>query len=138
MASIQPYLIFGGNCEEAVKFYCDVFGGETQFMSRYKDTPTDVPAHWKEKIIHMNFIIRGDQLMASDAHSGQMPQVGNNVHLSVNFKKDEKIDDMFKKLATGGKIIMPLAKTFWGANFGMIEDRFGISWMFNQQIEEMK
>jgi PhnB protein len=67
-----------------------------------------------------------------------MPVTGNNVQLCLNFEKNEKIDDLFKKIAEGGKITMPLNKTFWGAYFGQLVDKFGVSWMFNQNLEEKK
>lgn len=135
MTSVQTYLIFSGNCEEAVKHYCDVFGGKIQLTQRYKDGPTDVSSDWRDKILHLNFIIRGEQLMASDGFPGNMPSIGNNVQISVNFKKDEVIDEMFSKLSHGGRITMPLQNTFWKARFGQLVDRFGVSWMFNQPIE---
>ncbi|WP_408095728.1 VOC family protein [Peredibacter sp. HCB2-198] len=138
MLGVQSYLIFNGNCEEAMKHYCDVFGGEVQFVMRYKDAPKntgmDTPATWGEKIMHANFIIRGVQLMASDSHPGSEVKVGNNIQLSANFPKTDKMDDAFNKLSQGGKVTMPLQNTFWGARFGMLVDRFGNSWMFNQDL----
>ena len=143
MANIQPYLIFNGNCEEAVKFYCSVFGGETQHTTRYKEMPQEaspqgMPENWGDKILHMNFMIRGEQLMASDSHPGADSNVGNNIQLCVNYDKKTPMDDAFNKLGQGGKITMPLQNTFWGARFGMLVDRYGNSWMFNQMLEDMK
>jgi PhnB protein len=138
MAAIDSYLIFPGTCEEAVKFYTKIFDGQVQYTMRYKEAPMDCPPDWKEKVIHTNFMIRGVQLMASDGFPGNMPVTGNNVQLCLNFEKDEKIDDLFKKIAEGGKITMPLNKTFWGAYFGQLVDKFGVSWMFNQNLEEKK
>lgn len=140
MLGVQSYLIFNGSCEEAMKLYCDVFGGDIQYVMRYKDAPQnpamDTPLNWKEKVMHANFIIRGVQLMASDSHPGSEIKVGNNIHLCVNYQKDEKMDDSFNKLSQGGKVMMPLQNTFWGARFGMIVDRFGNSWMFSQELEK--
>jgi PhnB protein len=142
MANVQPYLIFNGNCEEAVKFYCSVFDGEMQFSTRYKDMPKDaamdLPPNWGEKILHLNFLIRGEQLMASDSHPGADSKVGNNIQLCVNYDKTTPMDDSFKKLGDGGKVTMPLQNTFWGARFGMLIDRYGNSWMFSQQLEDKK
>lgn len=136
MASIQTYLIFDGSCEEAVKFYCDIFNGKVSSTSRYGEVPGDIPNNWKEKIIHTTFTLRDAELMASDTHPNQPVIIGNNNHISVNFKMDEKIDEMFNKLAAGGKITMPLQKTFWNAYFGMLTDCYGINWMFNQNLNE--
>jgi PhnB protein len=140
MSSIQPYLSFDGNCEEALNFYVKVFSGEKQNQMTWEESPmkNDVPDNWKKKIMHSNFKIRGDQLMASDTFPGKPVTKGDNVTLSVNFNKDEKIDNLFNELAAGGKIGMPLQKTFWGAYFGLLTDKFGINWMFNQHLEEQK
>jgi len=138
MASIQTYLIFDGTCEEATNFYCKIFDGKINFLSRYADSPSEVPANWKSKIIHTTFSIRGSEILASDTHPGQPVILGNNCHISVNFKIDEKIDGMFNELSEGGKVHLPLQKTFWNANFGMLTDRFGINWMFNQNLDPSK
>lgn len=138
MASIQTYLIFDGSCEEAVNFYCQVFGGKVLFASRYSEAPGDIPENWKNKIIHTTFSLRGAELMASDTRPDVGVVVGNNNHISVNFKMDEKIEGMFRELAEGGKINMPLQKMFWNANFGMLTDRYGINWMFNQNLDPSK
>ncbi|MDD4974566.1 MAG: VOC family protein [Bacteriovorax sp.] len=138
MSSIQPYLMFPGNCEEAIKFYCDVFGGEIKSSIKYKDGPMDVPEIWKEKIMHATFIIRGDQLMASDSFPGNEPVKGNNINLSVGFDTKSRPDEAFNKLAKGGRIMMPLENTFWGARYGQLVDHYGVSWMFTQELEKPK
>ena len=138
MASIQTYLIFDGSWEEAVNFYCKVFGGKVLFTSRYSEAPGEVPENWKNKIIHTTFSLRGAEIMASDTRPDIEVVVGNNNHISVNFKMDEKIEGMFRELAEGGKINMPLQKMFWNANFGMLTDRYGINWMFNQNLDPSK
>ena len=136
MSTIQPYLIFPGTCEEAINFYNSIFDGQTLFTMKYKDAPMECPDNWKEKIIHTTFKMRGQEIMAGDGFPGHMPVTGNNVQLCVNFDKTVKIDDMFNKLAAGGKVSQPLANTFWGAYFGMLTDKFGICWMFSQRLEE--
>lgn len=138
MAGVQTYLIFPGTCEEAVKFYTNIFDGEMLYTMRYKDAPMECPDHWKEKIIHTTFRMRGQEIMASDSGADHNVKMGDNVQLCVNFDKNAKIDDMFNKLAVGGKITMPLANTFWGAYFGMLVDKFGICWMFSQHFEDKK
>ncbi len=136
MAGLQTYLLFNGNCEEAVKFYCQTFNGEVLFTSRYGDTPTDVAAESKDKIIHTVFKIRGTELMASDSHSGNDVTFGNNIQLSVNYDKISDPSTAFNKLAEGGKITMPLQKTFWALQFGMLTDKYGVNWMFNQAADK--
>ena len=136
MAGLQAYLLFNGNCEEAVKFYCDTFNGEVLFTSRYSDAPVDVATEYKNKIIHTVFKIRGTEVMASDSHSGNDVHFGNNIQLSVAFDKNTDPTEAFNKLAQGGKVTMPLQQTFWAVKFGMLTDKFGINWMFNQAAEK--
>ena len=73
-------------------------------------------------------------MMASDSHPAQPFIAGNNVHLSVSYDKNEKMEDAFNKLAQGGKVIMPIGPSFWGSNFGMLTDKFGVHWMFSQKM----
>jgi PhnB protein len=135
MTNVEPYLIFNGNCEEAVNFYTKTFGGDIQFCMKFKDTPTDVPAQFKDKICHMSFIVESSRIMASDNGPGAPHIAGNNIQLSVAYQANNSntMNDKFKKLAEGGNVIMPLQKTFWAENFGMVKDRFGICWMFNYE-----
>lgn len=136
MASLEAYLLFNGNCEEAVKFYCDTFKGEVLFSTRYSDSPVDVTEDSKNKIMHMVFKIRGTEVMASDSHSGNDVTFGNNIQLSVAFDKNTDPTETFNKLAQGGKVTMPLQQTFWAIKFGMLKDKFGVNWMFNQAAEK--
>lgn len=137
MSNVAPYLHFNGDCEAAVKFYINSFGGDICFSTKYGDNPSSpdhpTPDNWKNKIMHTNFIIEGAKVMASDTFPGHDIKFGNNVTLSVNF--DEKtagsMAEKFNKLSAGGKVTMPLQKTFWAENFGMLVDKFGNSWMFN-------
>lgn len=136
MASLEVYLLFNGNCEEAVKFYCDTFNGEVVYTSRYGESPVDVPAEYKNKVMHTLFKIRGTEVMASDSHSGNNVNFGNNIQLSMAFDKNTDPTESFNKLAQGGKVTMPLQQTFWATKFGMLTDKFGINWMFNQPAEK--
>lgn len=133
MSNVAPYLNFNGNCEEAVKFYVNAFGGDIRFAMRFKETPMECPPDMKEKMVHMNFVIEGAQIMASDCPPSHPATFGNNVHLSVSFDATtaNTMEAKFNKLAQGGKVTMPLGKTFWAENFGMMVDKFGNSWMFN-------
>ncbi len=137
MAQVNPYLTFNGNCEEAFSFYKDVFGKEFQFIGRFKDMPSqdgkELADNMKEKIMHVSLPISEETiLMASDANP-EMGRVieGNNFSLSVGTKSKEEADKIFAGLSTGGKVILPMADTFWGAYFGMLTDRFNIGWMVN-------
>ena len=137
MAVVNPYLTFNGNCEEAFTFYKSVFGGDFQFVGRFKDMPAmggseSVPANEGEKIMHISLPISNETtLMGSDSSEsyGQATIVGNNFNISVNTGSTEEADKLFNGLSAGGKVIMPMNKTFWGSYFGMLVDRFDIQWM---------
>ncbi|BDD06614.1 VOC family protein [Aureibacter tunicatorum] len=143
MTTINPYLTFNGNCEEAFGFYKSVFGGDFSFLGRFKDMPEnpDYPLEdaQKELIMHISLPISDETiLMGSDtlAAFGQPFEKGNNYSISVNIDDAEVAKKVFDKLSDGGKVKMPFDKTFWNAWFGSFEDKFGIHWMVNSQIKE--
>jgi len=138
MATLNPYLNFKGNTEEAFNFYKSVFGGEFTALQRFKDTPEAdrVPADEKDKIMHVSLPIgKANILMGTDAleSMGHMLSVGNNINLSINAESEAEADKLFNALAAGGKVNMPLGRTFWGAYFGMLTDKFGIQWMVSYE-----
>ena len=136
MATINPYLNFNGNTEEAFNFYKSVFGGEFATVMRYGETPAcdgmELSEADKAKIMHIALPIgNGNVLMASDwvEATGQKLDEGGNFALSMSVDSREEADRVFNGLADGGKEEMPLNDTFWGAYFGMLEDKFGVRWM---------
>ena len=136
MNTINAYLSFNGQCEEAFTFYKSIFGGEFSYLGRFKDMPSDqeLSDSDKEKIMHVSLpISKETTLMGDDALDcmGKTISSGNNIHLSVNAASEEEAFRIFKCLSEGGSITMPIEKTFWGALFGMLIDRFGIQWMVN-------
>lgn len=138
MATINPYLNFPGNTEEAFNFYRTVFGGEFIMIQRYKDTPEAgmVKEEDKNKIMHIAFPIgKGNILMGTDAleSMGRPLNQGNNFFLSIGTDSDEEATKIFNALSAGGTVTMPLAKTFWGSFFGMFNDKFGIQWMVSHE-----
>ena len=141
MATLNPYLNFQGNTEEAFNFYKSVFGGEFLILQRFKDTPEagDIPENEQDKIMHVALSIgKGNTLMATDTldSMGQTLVVGTNISLSISAESEEEADKLFKGLSVGGVIIMPLAKAFWGAYFGMLTDKFGIQWMVDYDYNQ--
>jgi PhnB protein len=136
MATLNPYLNFAGNTEEAFNFYKSVFGGEFTMIQRFKDTPEKdkiSPAD-QQKIMHVGLPIgKGNVLMATDAleSMGHPVKMGNNINLSLETQNKEESDKIFNALSVGGKIEMPLQNTFWGAYFGSVIDKFGILWLVN-------
>lgn len=135
MSAITPYLIFSGQCEEAVKFYCSIFQGEITSTHRYGDSPNDqTPVNWKNKIMHTQFKLAGSAMMASDGPQDFKTTVGDNVELYVSLKTKTDVDAAFKKLSEGGKVVQVPADTFWGAYFGMCSDRYGNRWMLSANL----
>lgn len=128
---LTPYLMFNGNCEEALNFYATTLGGDIKHLSRFEGSPGESLSDDKQKIMHAHFEGNGFAFMASDG-SGPVNE-GSNIHLCVDFKDATAMDNVFNALAEGAKITMPLQDTFWGARFGMLTDRYGINWMFNNE-----
>jgi len=139
MATVNVYLTFNGNTEEAFNFYKSVFGGDFSYLGRYKDMPPteDCPTPSEEegnKIMHISLPISKETvLMASDSNSsfGGEVVMGTNFSISINAETKEEADKLFNSLSVGGQVTMPLSDTFWGAYFGMFIDKFGINWMIN-------
>lgn len=136
MATINPYLNFLGNTEEAFNFYQSVFGGEFAMLQRFKDIPDGdkMSAEDQEKIMHIALPIgQGYVLMGTDAleSAGHTVTLGNHISLSIGTSSKEEADHLFNGLSEGGKIDMPIQNTFWNAYFGMFTDKFGIQWMVN-------
>jgi PhnB protein len=143
MAAINPYLNFNGNTEEAFTFYKKVFGGEFLSVQRIKDTPmvSQFPAAEHHRIMHISLPIgKGNILMASDIleSMGHKLTVGNNFHVSVATDSEAETTTLFNGLSEGGKVTMPLEKTFWGSFFGMLTDKFGIHWMVSYDYNQKK
>jgi len=136
MVTINPYLSFNGNAEEAFNFYKSVFGGEFVSIVRFKETPEagKVSKAEEDKIMHIALPIgNGTILMASDVleSMGYKLVNGTNYSLTVSVDSEEEATILFNKLSAGGQVNMPLQKTFWGAFFGMLKDKFGVQWMIS-------
>ena len=135
MATVNPYLTFNDNCEEAFEFYKSVFGGEYQQMARFGDMPPtpgfEISDAAKKKIMHVSLPISKETvLMGSDANPAMGPIIiGQHLSLSVNAESKDAADRIFNSLAAGGRITMPIADTFWGAYFGILIDKFDFIWM---------
>ena len=130
---IQPYLSFNGRCDEAIAFYCATLGAEQVMLMRFRDAPVPldpalVPPDMADKVMHARLRIGESVLLLSDGGcSGEAGFQGFALTLTV---PDEAVADRrFAALAEGGKVQMPLAKTFFSPRFGMLQDRFGVGWM---------
>lgn len=130
---VQPYLFFEGRCEEAVEFYKKVLAAEVVMMMRFKDSPDPmppgmVPPGSEEKVLHVAMRVGDSMVMASDGSASGTPDF-KGVSLSLTVADAAEAVRVFAALGDGGQVQMPLAKTFFAERFGMIADRFGVSWM---------
>jgi PhnB protein len=130
---IQPYLFFEGRCEEAIEFYRRALGAEVSMLMRYRENPEPpqpgmVPPGSEEKVMHASFRVGDTMVMASDGRCLGQPDF-RGFSLSLIVKDVAEADRLFAALADGGKVQMPLAKTFFSPRFAMVADRFGVSWM---------
>lgn len=130
---VQPYLFFDGRCEEAAEFYRRALGAEQIMLVRWKDCPEPqqpgmVPPGSENKVMHMRFRIGDTEILASDGQCrGQQSFQG--FALSLTAANPAEAERLFGALSDGGQVQMPLAKTFFSPSFGMVADRFGVSWM---------
>jgi PhnB protein len=131
--SIQPYLFFGGRCDEALEFYRAAVGAEVEMLSRFKDAPepqAGVPDSFGDKVMHASFRIGDSILMASDGRCEGEPKF-EGFSLSLTVPTEAEAERVFAALSQGGSVTMPLMTTFWAPKFGMLDDRFGVSWMIS-------
>jgi len=129
---VTPYLFFAGRCEEALEFYRKAIGASIGMVMRFNESPEPPPPGvlqpgFEAKIMHSSFTIGGTTLMASDGCDDQTRF--NGFSLSLTVPTEAEADRAFAALADGGQVQMPLSKTFWSPRYGMLTDRFGISWM---------
>ena len=140
MPTVNPYLGFDGDCEEAFGFYRSVFGGEFEAINRYSEMPPDAQATGSDadKIMHISLPLGdGQALMGSDRPAGMgTTTFGDSVAISVSPDSADEGRRIFGALAAGGHVVMPYERQFWGADYGMCRDRFGINWMVNYQPPE--
>lgn len=128
---IQPYLFFDGRCEEAIAFYRDKLGAEVTMLTRFKDAPEPArmgPPGSENKVMHAHLRIGDADVLASDGRCEGNPQF-QGFSLSLTAASDDEAEKMFTALGDGGVVQMPLSKTFFSSRFGMVADRFGVSWM---------
>jgi len=130
---VQPYLFFNGRCEEAIAFYQHAIGASSVNILRNKDAPEapppgTLPPGSENKVLHASFKVGATELMASDGHvTGKTHFEGFSLSIAVD--SDAKAKRYFDALADGGKVGMPLTRTFFSSSFGMLTDRFGVGWM---------
>ncbi len=130
---VQPYLFFDGRCEEAIELYRKALGAEVTMLMRFKDSPEPdehgmVPPGAEDKVMHASLRIGETTVMASDGRCLGQPSF-QGFALSLTARNDAEADRLFAALEDGGQVRMALTKTFFSSRFGMVADRFGVSWM---------
>jgi PhnB protein len=133
---LEPYLMFGGRCEEALEFYKKAIDAKVEMLMRHSDSPDEPPPgmlaeNFKNKVMHSSFRVGNSMVMASDGCSPEDGGPYKGFTLSIAVPDEATADRYFNALAEGGEVTMPLTKTFWSPRFGMLTDRFGIGWMIN-------
>lgn len=135
--AIHPYLVFNGNCRDAVEFYAEAFGVEKNPIMLMGDNPQSeeypIPEEAKNLVMHTSLNIAGQHLMFSDTFPGSPVTIGQNITLAYVSEDKEAIQALYDKLSVGGNVVMPLQPTFWSELYGQVTDRFGIQWQFNYE-----
>ncbi len=133
--TLNPYLNFDGNAEEAFRFYQSVFGGELMIQKMSAAPGTEnLPEAEKNRTMHVSLPVgNGQSLMASDIvpSMGHVLHVGNNNYISISPGSRAEADKLFNGLSAGGTVEIPMADMFWGDYFGSFTDKFGVRWMIN-------
>jgi len=131
MTQLNPYLNFNGQCREAMTFYKECLGGEL-IMQKIAESPmaAQMPSAMGGQILHSMLTNNGIILMGSDMIGNKLEK-GNAIALCLNCDSDEEMHVLFDKLSAGGHIKHPLHQSFWGATYGELTDKFGLSWMFS-------
>lgn len=133
MATINPYINFNGNAEEAFNFYKSVFGGEFGSIVRFKDIESPefpVPENEADKLMRITLPIGGNTLIANDIPEsmGPVSENENRSKISVSTDSREEADRIFAGLSEGGAVEMPMSESPWGTYFAMFRDKYGIEW----------
>ncbi|MBS0658632.1 MAG: VOC family protein [Verrucomicrobia bacterium] len=136
--TVQPYLNYDGRTEEALEFYKKAVGAEVLMLMRHKDNPEPCPDGNPtpgNKVMHSSFKIGDSIIMASDGGCKGSETGFTNLSLSINLTDEAKAHQYFNALAEGGRVDMPLMKTFWAVLFGLVVDKFGLCWMINVEAK---
>jgi PhnB protein len=134
---LNPYLNFGGTCREAFQHYEKLLGGKIAFLHTFGEAPAEMqmPADWRDKVMHATLTVGDNVLMGSDAPPGRHEKM-QGVSVSLNVDTPDEAERIWKGLEQGAQVMMPLQQTFWAQRFGMLTDRFGTPWMINCEAKQ--
>jgi PhnB protein len=128
---VEPYLSFEGRADEAIEFYKTALGAKVEMLMRFKDAPPDACPSMPEgedKVMHASLMIGNSRVMVSDGRMGGKA-VFSGISLSIAVASDAEAQRVFAALGNGGQVCVPLSKTFFASSFGMVTDKFGVTWM---------
>ena len=127
---LRTYLNYGGNCEQAFRFYEEHLGGKITMMMRHGEQPDPggVPPGWKDKILHARLSIGGTELLGADVPTDRFKPI-RSAYLSLSLDSIDEAERVYALLSGDGEIFMPMQETFFAFHFAMLRDRFGTSWM---------
>ena len=139
MPQLDSYLFFDGTCADAMRFYERMLGGKIEMMMTHAQSPMGAQASPgnADRIMHARLVIDGRALMASDTMAGDPKEGMKGFSLSLVYPTAAEAKKVFGALSDGGKVTMPMEKTFWAEAFGMLVDRFGTPWMVGGGMEKM-
>ena len=127
---LDIYLNYGGNCEQAFRFYEQHLGGKIRMLMRHGEQPdgAGVPPDWKDKVLHASLDLGGTELSGADIPPDRF-QPMRSAYLSLTLGSSDEVERIHGLLSDGGQIFMALQETFFATRFSMLRDRFGTSWM---------
>ena len=127
---LHTYLNYGGNCEQAFRFYEENLGGTITMLMRHGDAPgpSQVPAEWKNAVLHARMNLGGTELLGADIPPDRFKPI-RSAYLSLTLASDAEAERIYALLADEGEIFMKMEETFFASRFAMLRDRFGTSWM---------
>jgi PhnB protein len=134
---LTTYLNFGGNCEEAFRFYEQHLGGKVGFLMRHGEMPGggDVKPEWRNKVLHEQMELGGTTLLGADVDPGRF-QPMRSAYLTLTLQSSAEADRVYALLSEGGEVFMPIAESFFAHRFAMLRDRFGVNWMLLHPKEQ--
>jgi PhnB protein len=134
-----PYLHFDGTCLDAMRFYERTFGGTLLISTTYGETPfaDQMPPEYRSRIVNARFEMPGGPLLYAGDVPPHITYTAASMSIALNFDSTDEAVSVFNALAEGGQITMPIAPTFWAKMFGMVDDKFGTSWIINGELLPM-
>ncbi|MFG6147399.1 VOC family protein [Halobacillus sp. B23F22_1] len=140
--SLNPYLIFDGNTREAVHFYEKTLDGKVVGIMTFGDMPSDpdhpLPEEMKDRVMHAHLKVGDSDLMFSDTFEGMPHQPGDTIQLAIHPEGEERAREIFGALENGGQIVMPLQQTDWSPLYGIVKDKFGVTFQVNVPEDQSK